>query len=126
MRSRHQWVGVKYLYLVDSRDSLLPFTGPRNRAPLGLKTTNAKTKAFLIPPPPSAEDAPDKSKQKSASASAREGRPRVSHAEMTKLDIHGDLDKLKEMDIEYMPPPAKSKRPMSELSLSLLTAFRSS
>ena len=75
---------------------------------MGLKTTNAKTKAFHIPPPQSAEDAPDKSHQKSASASARKGRPRVSHAEMTKLDIHGDIDQLKEMDIEYMPPPPKS------------------
>ena len=85
------------------------YSGPRDRAPLGLKTTNAKTKAFHIPPPTSVEDVPIKSQQKSASASARKGRPRVSHAEMTKLDIHGDLDKLKEMDIEYMPPPAKSE-----------------
>lgn len=90
------------------------FIGPRNRAPLGLKTTNAKTKAFHIPPPP--EDVPDKSQQKSASASARKGRPRVSHAEMTKLDIHHDLDQLKEMEPEYMPPPAKSTRPIMSQS----------
>ena len=84
-------------------------SGPRNRAPLGLKTTNAKTKAFHIPPPPSVEDVPGKSQHKTNSASARKSRPRISHAQMTKLDSVEDLDKLKEMDIEYMPPPAKSQ-----------------
>ena len=71
-----------------------------------MKTTNAKTKAYHIPPPPSVEDVPDKSPQKSAST--RKSRPRVSHAQMTKLDILGDLDELGERDIEYMPPPPKS------------------
>lgn len=88
----------------------MSFKGPKNRAPLGAKTTNAKTKAFQIPPPPSAADAPSRSQEESASASARKSRPRVSHAEMTKLDPIEDWDKIREMDIEYMPPPAKSKR----------------
>jgi len=90
-----------------------------------LKTTNAKTKAFHILAPPSVEDAPDKSQQKSASASARKGRSRVSHAEMAKLDIHADLDKLKEMDIEYMPPPAKSTSLCALKPLFWLMVFRS-
>ncbi|KAL8823299.1 MAG: hypothetical protein Q9191_005987 [Dirinaria sp. TL-2023a] len=94
------WLGGK--------DAFKTPMGPRNRAPLGLKTTNAKTTALHIAPPPPVENAADKGQQKTASASARKSRPRVSHAEMTKLDSVEDLDKLKEMDIEYMPPPAKN------------------
>ncbi|KAL8795752.1 MAG: hypothetical protein Q9195_001804 [Heterodermia aff. obscurata] len=88
------------------KDAFKTPMGPRNRAPLGLKTTNAKTKAYHIPTPASVEDVPDKSPQKSAST--RKSRPRVSHAQMTKLDILGDLDELGEREIEYMPPPPKS------------------
>ena len=81
--------------------------GPQTRAPLGLKTTNAKTKSYDIPPPPSVQDAPDRNSQKSASA--RKSRPKISHAEMTKLEVLDDWDKIRESEIEYMPPPAKGK-----------------
>lgn len=103
MPSRLQWVCAVKLSRHNGADRAS--SGPRNRAPLGVKTTNAKTKAFNIPPPPSVEDVPDKSPQKSASA--RKSRPRVSHAEMTKLEVLGDLDELGDREIEYMPPPAK-------------------
>lgn len=79
--------------------------GPRSRAPLGLKTTNAKAKAFQTPAPPAVDNDAGKSNQKSVSA--RKPKPRVSHAEMIKLEVSGDKDQLEEKEIEYMPPRAK-------------------
>lgn len=79
--------------------------GLRTRAPLGMKTTNAKTKVFQTPAPQPADD--DLGKQNQKSVSARKAKPRVSHAEMTKLEVLGDKDELEEREIEYMPPRAK-------------------
>ncbi|MCJ1251065.1 hypothetical protein MMC30_008296 [Trapelia coarctata] len=86
--------------------------GPRTRAPLGAKTTNAKAKAFQTPLPALLSNDMDKQTQKSATT--RKAKPRVSHAEMTKLEILGDneilgsKDDLEERKIEYMPPPVKN------------------
>ena len=77
--------------------------GPRNRAPLGLKTTNARTKAFQTPAPPRDNEA---KKEDAKSASARKPKPKVSHAEMTRIEVLGDKDELEESEIEYMPPRA--------------------
>lgn len=78
-------------------------SGPRNRAPLGLKTTNARTKAFQTPTAPVDNEA---KKEQPKGASARKPKPKVSHAEMTKLEVLGDKDRLEESEIEYMPPRA--------------------
>lgn len=91
--------------LTDNNAFVTPM-GPRSRAPLGMKTTNAKTKAFQTPAPGSENDL-GKTNQKSVSA--RKPKPRVSHAEMTKLEILGDKDELEEREIEYMPPRPKGK-----------------
>ncbi len=80
-------------------------TGPRTRAPLGAKTTNAKAKALQTPAPQPVDNDLGKPIQKSASA--RKPKPRVSHAEMTKLEVLGDKDELEEREIEYMPPRGK-------------------
>ena len=70
-----------------------------------MKTTNAKAKAFQTPAPPPADNELCKTNQKSVSA--RKAKPRISHAEMTKLEVLGDTDVLEEREIEYMPPKAK-------------------
>lgn len=70
-----------------------------------MKTTNAKAKAFQTPAPLAADNDLGKSNQKSASA--RKAKPKVSHAEMTKLEDLGDEDELEEREIEYMPPRPK-------------------
>ena len=70
-----------------------------------MKTTNAKAKAFQTPAPPPTDNDLGKTNQKSLSA--RKAKPRVSHAEMTKLEVLGDKDVLEEREIEYMPPTAK-------------------
>ena len=70
-----------------------------------MKTTNAKAKAFQTPAPAPVENELGKTNQKSVSA--RKPKPKVSHAEMTKLEVLGDKDELEERDIEYMPPRSK-------------------
>ena len=86
-------------------DIRLTSAGPRTRAPLGQKTTNAKAKAFQTPGPAPPDTDLGKSKQRSASA--RKPKPRISHAEPVKLDILADNEEEEEMEIEYMPPPVK-------------------
>ena len=93
----------------------------RTRAPLGMKTTNAKMKAFQTPAPIKQDGLGDK-KQKSVSA--RKAKPRVSHAEMTKLDIPGDHETVEERDIEYMPPKPKGRNIILPEIGEILTACR--
>lgn len=79
-------------------------TMQKSRAPLGMKTTNAKTKAFQTPAPAKEGDMQEENQK---SVSARKAKPKVSHAEMTKLDVLGDHEGLEEREIEYMPPKPK-------------------
>ncbi|KAI4131092.1 MAG: hypothetical protein LQ338_001413 [Usnochroma carphineum] len=80
--------------------------GPRNRAPLGVKTTNAKAKAFQTPAPASIGGGLGKPNQKSVSI--QKPKPKVSCPETTKLeDILADKEALDEREIEYMPPKPK-------------------
>lgn len=79
---------------------LTVYPGPRNRAPLGMKTTNVKTKAFLTPAPLMAEPASAKTQIKSKSPRLR--RPKVKvHREPDEDAIKADEE---EPEIEYMPP----------------------
>ena len=102
-------LGMLQLFLLytnlESKLTLRP--GPRNRAPLGLKTTNAKAKAFQTPAAP--PEQLDLGKATQRSATARKPKPKVSRAEMTKVDVKEDQDILEEREIEYMPPPAKGR-----------------
>ncbi|KAF2630682.1 hypothetical protein BU25DRAFT_488842 [Macroventuria anomochaeta] len=67
--------------------------GPRNRAPLGAKTTNAKGKAFQTP-------APLGSSAKTLKASPRLRRPKVKvHQPEAEAESEDDVP-----EIEYMPP----------------------
>jgi hypothetical protein len=77
----------------------------KNRAPLGMKTTNAKAKGIQTPAPPKDGGFGERNQK---SVSARKPKPKVSHAEMTKIDVLGDTE-LEERDIEYMPPKAQGK-----------------
>ncbi|KAL6709678.1 hypothetical protein ACN47E_001106 [Coniothyrium glycines] len=67
--------------------------GPRMRAPLGMKTTNAKSKAFQTPAPLSASG-------KTQKASPRLRRPKVKvHQPDVEAETQDDVP-----EIEYMPP----------------------
>ncbi|KAI9648761.1 hypothetical protein NHQ30_003401 [Ciborinia camelliae] len=77
--------------------------GPRNRAPLGMKTTNAKTKVFQTPAGP----APEKELEKTVSKQMSARRPKPKVSEKIKIDVHGDESPLKDIEVEYMPPRSK-------------------
>ncbi len=78
-------------------------TGPRTRAPLGMKTTNAKTKAFQTPGP-----ALEKEPEKTQPLQTSTRRPKkVIHADAVKLEVHGDESPLVDRDVEYCPPKPK-------------------
>ena len=88
---------------------------------MGAKTTNAKAKAFRTPAAALIEN--DLGKTNQRNTSVRKAKPRVSHAEMTKLEVLGDKDELEEPEIEYMPPRAKGsiliRRPVNRAELAL-------
>ncbi|KAB8305148.1 hypothetical protein EYC80_004442 [Monilinia laxa] len=77
--------------------------GPRNRAPLGMKTTNAKTKVFQTP----AGTAPEKELEKTVSKQTSARRPKHKVSEKVKIDVHGDESPLRDIEVEYMPPRPK-------------------
>lgn len=90
----------------ESVESDNPHVGPRNRAPLGVKTTNAKAKVFQTPAPASIHVGGGRTNQRSASV--QKPKPKASHPETTKLeDILADKEALDEREIEYMPPKPK-------------------
>ena len=78
---------------------------PRNRAPLGAKTTNAKAKPFQTPAA-LASDKKDLAQSKRNSLSARKPQPKISNTEPVKIDILETKDD-EEPEIEYMPPRPK-------------------
>ncbi|RVX68914.1 hypothetical protein B0A52_07569 [Exophiala mesophila] len=81
--------------------------GPRNRAPLGQKTTNAKSRAFQTPGPAPLTNKPLKTVQKHSSArrSAR-SKITIAQAEPTKIDIlTNPPQEDNDIDYGYAPPP---------------------
>lgn len=78
--------------------------GPRTRAPLGMKTTNAKAKAFQTPsgPAPAQDKDLDKTAPKQQTSARRP--KKLIHADSVKLEVHGDESPLADRDVEYCPP----------------------
>lgn len=79
------------------------FAGPRTRAPLGAKTTNAKAKGLQTPAGPAIERELDNTLLKQANTKKPK---KVTHAE-TKIAVHGDESPLVERDVEYCPARPK-------------------
>lgn len=102
MRLSRLW--VCFSHSIDQHRALT-WTGPRTRAPLGMKTTNAKAKAFQTPSGPAAEKDLDKTQAKQTSAR----RPKQKVTQTVKLDIHGDdPGPLEAREVEYAPPNPKA------------------
>ncbi|KAF2842874.1 hypothetical protein M501DRAFT_993643 [Patellaria atrata CBS 101060] len=74
--------------------------GPRTRAPLGVKTTNAKAKAFQTPAPLTIDKGPHKSQQKSRSPRLQRPKVKIFQPEPTPLEADDE-----EPEVEYCPPP---------------------
>ena len=88
--------------------------GPRTRAPLGLKTTNAKARPLRTPagPPAAAKDGWEKPKHSAGpgSATARRAKSKPAQVESAKVEIAAESDvERDEREIEYMPPKAKGE-----------------
>lgn len=85
--------------------------GPRDRAPLGAKTTNAKSKPFQTPAALTTQQQPRTVKTKQRSASARKPKLKIHHQPEELLDVGpiGDVKQDLETDdgevpdIEYAP-----------------------
>lgn len=79
---------------------LLTYSDPKNRAPLGFKTTNAKATAFQTPAPTTVGPSPLKTEQlKTQSPRLRRPKVKIHQGEPKK---HGSEEE--EPEIEYMPP----------------------
>ena len=69
-----------------------------------MKTTNAKAKAFQTPAGP----LPQKEIENAQAPQTSVRRPKkVTHAETSKIAVHGDESPLAERDVEYCPPKPK-------------------
>ncbi|KAL1865114.1 hypothetical protein Plec18167_009517 [Paecilomyces lecythidis] len=82
------------------KDAFVTPLGPRNRAPLGMKTTNAKAKGLQTPAPP-AETVKKTNKRGSTGQKAKKAAPVVQPSKTELLDSLTEDDI---PDIEYMPP----------------------
>ncbi|KAF2435045.1 hypothetical protein EJ08DRAFT_675472 [Tothia fuscella] len=87
----------------DKNNVFVTPAGPRNRAPLGAKTTNAR--ALQTPGLGGAEVSPEKSGGlKTVSPRLRRAKVKVHQAEV--VAVTGEVEE-REREIEYMPPRAK-------------------
>ena len=119
MHLSRQWVGRSS---DEKRRQLISRAGPKARAPLGAKTTNAKTKAFQTPIVPAKRELATTKKN---SISAQISKPKPKTSETTKLEVLGDVEEDDVPDIEYMPPRPKSMPPPLNTQDFLLTHCRS-
>ena len=89
--------------------NLTPSEGRLNRAPLGAKTTNARTKVFQTPNLHKIDNVVKQNRPKGASenASVQRAKLKASPAKMTEVIFPDSNDWLDEEDIEYMPPKAE-------------------
>lgn len=82
-------------------------TGTRNRAPLGMKTTNAKTKGLQTPVPPLGTVKPEKTNKKTSTQRIKKI---VSPVQQSQPNVQTKDPEDEVPDIEYMPPKPKGKR----------------
>jgi hypothetical protein len=82
------------------------FAGPRTRAPLGMKTTNAKGRAFQTPAPLQQTAKPEKTlKRPSTARKSIKSKIRVAPSEPVEADLLSKDPDSDVPDIEYCPPP---------------------
>jgi hypothetical protein len=99
-----QWVG-RILHNKHSR--LNGVTGPRTRAPLGMKTTNAKARAFQTPAPLQQTAKPEKTlKKASTGRKSVKSKIRIAPSIPVEADILSKDPDSDVPDTEYCPPPA--------------------
>ncbi|KLJ10668.1 hypothetical protein EMPG_13942 [Blastomyces silverae] len=76
---------------------------PRSRAPLGMKTTNAKANAFQTPAPPLGTSKPAKTaKRPSTTRKLKQSAPEIQPGQSRAVTVENTQEDVP--DIEYMPP----------------------
>ncbi|KAK2803623.1 hypothetical protein FQN51_003385 [Onygenales sp. PD_10] len=83
-------------------NALVTPMGPRNRAPLGMKTTNAKAKNLQTPAPPLGTAKPGKTAKRSSTRKLKQSAPEIQPAQTSIPTIENVEEEVP--DIEYMPP----------------------
>ncbi|KAH1500323.1 hypothetical protein LV164_003133 [Aspergillus fumigatus] len=81
-----------------------PTIEPRNRAPLGMKTTNAKARGLQTPAAPAGTTKPEKTNKRISTQKIRKFSPLV---DQPKVEVQGEESQDDVPDIEYMPPKPK-------------------
>ncbi|KAL2857826.1 hypothetical protein BJY01DRAFT_202305 [Aspergillus pseudoustus] len=81
-----------------------PMGNTRNRAPLGMKTTNAKAKDLQTPGGPAGSFNPEKTVRKGSTQRVKKFSPFVEHPQL-QVKVQSPQDRVP--DIEYMPPKPK-------------------
>ncbi|PWY77202.1 hypothetical protein BO94DRAFT_538063 [Aspergillus sclerotioniger CBS 115572] len=93
-----------YVSLITKDAFVTPSADPRHRAPLGMKTTNAKTKGLQTPAPPGGTLKPERTTKRGSTQRVKKFAPFVeqSEPEVQTKPVEEDVP-----DIEYMPPKPK-------------------
>lgn len=81
--------------------------GPRSRAPLGMKTTNAKARAGATPAAPLGTNKPEKSNRKNSTVKKAATNAPLKSAEPELSQKSPDAE---DRDVEYMPPKPKGTK----------------
>ncbi|GFF52092.1 hypothetical protein IFM58399_09237 [Aspergillus lentulus] len=87
-----------------AKDAFVTPLEPRNRAPLGMKTTNAKAKGLQTPAAPAGTIKPEKTNKRASTQKIRKFSPLV---DQPKIEVQGEESQDDVPDIEYMPPKPK-------------------
>ncbi|OGM45599.1 hypothetical protein ABOM_006295 [Aspergillus bombycis] len=81
-----------------------PMAETRQRAPLGMKTTNAKARGLQTPAPPAGAVKPEKTGKRASTQRVKKFAPLL---EQSKAEVHDKPAEGDVPDIEYMPPKPK-------------------
>lgn len=76
---------------------------PRTRAPLGMKTTNAKAKGLQTPAQPLGTSKPEKTNKRGSTQKVK----KIAPLQENKAEVHQKAPEDDVPDIEYMPPRPK-------------------
>ncbi|GFF73615.1 hypothetical protein IFM53868_01115 [Aspergillus udagawae] len=87
-----------------AKDAFVTPLEARNRAPLGMKTTNAKAKGLQTPAAPAGTIKPEKTNKRTSTQKIRKFSPLV---DQPKIEVQGEDTQDDVPDIEYMPPKPK-------------------
>lgn len=112
MLFRRRWVSLSNNELC--RRAPDTFVAPRERAPLGAKTTNVRATAFQTPAPNVKDGKGQKAQQRSTSG--RKPKLKIHQTVQPTVEPAAKQVEYDEVpDVEYCPPPAKGEYPFDSL-----------